>query len=156
MAKVKLLVMDVDGTMTDGCIYMGADGEVLKSFSVQDGYGIVHILPELGILPVVMTGRRSQIVERRAGELKIKHLYQGVADKLDLLKKLAAELQIAPEEIAFIGDDLIDMDCIRYCGVTACPADAVPEVLAEVNYICRRGGGKGAVREFIDWLKKTN
>ena len=107
--KIKYLVMDVDGTLTDGCIYMGAEGEVTKAFNCQDGYGIAQILPKLGIIPVIITGRKSQITERRAAELKITRLHQGVANKLPLLKALAAD----PDEIAYIGDDLNDLACIE-------------------------------------------
>lgn len=150
MSKIKMLVMDVDGTLTDGHIYIGADGEMMKAFNVQDGYAIAHILPEKGIVPVIITGRSSKIVERRAAELKISHLHQGVADKLSKLKEIAAELGINADEIAYIGDDINDLDCIRWCGLTACPADAVPVVRKSVDYVCKRNGGNGAVREFID------
>ena len=148
-----MLVMDVDGTLTDGRIYMGPDGEAMKAFHVQDGYGIAHILPALGITPVIITGRSSRIVEKRAEELQIRHLYQGVSDKLAQLKELSAAMQLAPEQIAYIGDDLNDLECIQFCGYTACPADAASEVLESVNYVCKREGGRGAVREIIDMLK---
>lgn len=148
--KIKMLVMDVDGTLTDGHIYVGAEGEVMKAFHVQDGYGIAHILPRFGITPVIITGRTSKIVEKRASELKIAHLHQGVADKLSKLKEVAAALAVAADEIAYIGDDVNDLDCIHYCGLTACPADAVPEVTGSVDYVCQRNGGRGAVREFMD------
>ena len=144
--------MDVDGTLTDGCIYIGPEGETMKAFHVQDGYGIVHILPTLDISPAIITGRSSRIVERRAGELRIEHLYQGVADKLSRLKELAAALGLEAENIAYIGDDSNDLECIRYCGISACPSDAVPEVLEAVSYVCKRAGGRGAVREFIGHL----
>jgi 3-deoxy-D-manno-octulosonate 8-phosphate phosphatase (KDO 8-P phosphatase) len=148
--KIKMLVMDVDGTLTDGCIYTGAEGEMMKAFHVQDGYAIAHVLPEKGIVPVIITGRSSKIMERRAAELKINHLHQGIADKLSKLEEVADVLGVAAEEIAYIGDDVNDLDCIRYCGLTACPADAVGAVRNAVDYICGRNGGSGAVREFID------
>jgi 3-deoxy-D-manno-octulosonate 8-phosphate phosphatase (KDO 8-P phosphatase) len=141
--RIKMLVMDVDGTLTDGHIYMGAEGEMMKAFHVQDGYAIAHILPEKGILPVIITGRCSKIVERRAAELKITHLHQGITDKLSKLKEIAALLGITADEIAYIGDDVNDLDCIRYCGLTACPADAVPVVCETVQYVCFRRGGRG-------------
>ena len=147
---IKMLVMDVDGTLTDGHIYIGAEGEMMKAFHVQDGYAIAHILPVKGIVPVIITGRSSKIVEQRAKELKIVHLHQGIADKLSKLKEVAAVLGVTADEIAYIGDDVNDLDCIRYCGLTACPADAVPVVRSSVKYICSRNGGSGAVREFID------
>ena len=151
--KIKLLVMDVDGTLTDGHIYISSGGEAMKAFHVQDGYGIAHILPELGITPVIITGRRSEIVAVRAAELNIHELYQGVSDKSAQLRAVAEKLGAAPEEIAYIGDDCNDLDCIRACGFTACPADAVPEVLAAVDYVCKKDGGRGAVREFIGEIR---
>ena len=150
--KIKMLVMDVDGTLTDGHIYIGAEGEIMKAFHVQDGYAIAHILPEKDIVPVIITGRNSKIVERRAAELKITHLYQGITDKLSVLKVVALELGAIADEIAYIGDDVNDLECIRYCGMTACPADAVPAVQKDVQFICSRNGGNGAVREFIEKL----
>lgn len=152
--KIKMLVMDVDGTLTDGCIYIGAEGEVMKAFNVQDGAGIVYQLPKMGIAPVIITGRKSEITARRAEELRIAHLYQGVGEKLPQLKLVAAQLGLEPEEVAYIGDDLNDMACMDWCGLSACPADAVPEVLEKAEYICKRSGGRGAVREFIDHLEK--
>ncbi len=152
MAKIKMLVMDVDGTLTDGHIYIGAEGEMMKAFHVQDGYAIAHILPEKGITPVIITGRKSKIVEKRAAELKIQHLHQGIMDKLSKLQEVAAELGVSAGEIAYIGDDVNDLDCIGFCGLTACPADAVPAVRDAADYICSRNGGSGAVREFIEKL----
>lgn len=148
--KIKMLVMDVDGTLTDGRIYVGAHGEVMKAFDVRDGYVIAHVLPVHGIVPVIITGRSSEIVAQRAKELKITELYQGVTDKLAKLREIATKHGVAPEEIAYIGDDLNDLPCIRYCSVTACPADAVPAVIGSVSYVCQHNGGRGAVREFID------
>ena len=150
--SIELLVMDVDGTLTDGRIYIGAQGEVMKAFDVRDGYAIAHILPQLGITPVIITGRSSAIVEQRAKELKITELYQGVADKLTKLNEVAEKFGVSADAVAYIGDDLNDLDCIRYCGITACPADAVPEVQNAVDYICNHDGGRGAVREFISFL----
>ena len=147
--KIKLLVMDVDGTLTDGKIYMGDNGEVMKAFNVKDGYAIAHMLPEMGIIPVVITGRKSKIVENRAKELGITELYQGVGDKLTQLKIVAEKYNASPEEIAYIGDDLNDLDCIEYCGVTACPLDAVEEVKRKVTFVCKKNGGEAAVRAFV-------
>ena len=152
---MKLLIMDVDGTLTDGRIYVGADGELMKAFDVKDGYGIIH-LEQHGITPVIITGRESEIVRKRASELGITELYQGVSDKLTQLKRIAEKYQAIPDEIAYIGDDLNDLDCIHYCGVTACPADALEDVKRCVDYVCNRNGGRGAVREFISLLLKKN
>ena len=145
--------MDVDGTLTDGKIYMGENGEVMKAFNVKDGYAIAHMLPEMGIIPVIITGRKSKIVENRAKELGITELYQGVGDKLAQLKIVAEKYNAAPEEIAYIGDDLNDLECIEFCGVTACPVDAVEKVKKTVNLVCNKKAGEGAVRDFIENIK---
>ena len=148
-SNIKLLVMDVDGTLTDGCIYCSGQGELLKAFNVKDGYAIAHILPKIGVIPVIITGRKSDIVRFRASELGIKELHQGITDKLTKLNEVAEKYNCSLENIAYIGDDLNDMSCIENCAVTACPADSVPEVLPKVDYICKNNGGRGAVREFI-------
>lgn len=155
MVNIKLFVMDVDGTMTDGHIYIAASGELMKAFDVKDGYAIYHMLPAHAIIPVIITGRSSEIVATRARELKITELYQGISDKLSKLKEIAEKYSASPEEIAYIGDDLNDLDCIAYCGYSACPADAVGEVLQAVKYVCKHNGGRGAVREFVAHLLET-
>jgi len=153
--SIKLFVMDVDGTLTDGHIYVGSDGEVMKAFNVKDGYAIVN-LPKLGIVPVIITGRSSDIVEARARDLKIQECYQGISDKLSKLKEVAEKYGASTQEIAYIGDDVNDLACIRYCGYTACPADALKEVKDSVDYVCATLGGKGAAREFIDRICAEN
>ncbi len=153
--SIKLLVMDVDGTLTDGHIYIGSNGELMKAFDVKDGYAIYHMLPANNITPVIITGRSSAIVAARAKELKITELHQGVSDKLAVLKEVAAKYNALPEEIAYIGDDLNDLDCMSYCGCTACPADAVDEVLETAKYVCTHNGGQGAVRDFVTHILKS-
>ena len=152
MKKIKLLVMDVDGTLTDGKIYMGENGEVMKAFNIKDGYAIANMLPEMGVIPVIITGRESLIVENRAKELGITELYQGIGNKLTQLKKVAEKYEASPEEIAYIGDDLNDLECIEYCGFSACPADAAEEVQTKSDYICKALAGEGVIREFIEVL----
>ena len=149
MKKIRMLVMDVDGTLTDGKIYIGAQGELMKAFNSKDGYGIVQFIRE-GKLPVIITGRESEIVKRRAEELGITELYQGVEDKLACLKSIAEKYNIPADEIAYIGDDMNDLTCMEYCGLTACPADAVSIVQEMVDFVCTRVAGDGAVREFLD------
>jgi len=151
--KIKMLVMDVDGTLTDGKIYIGSGGELMKAFNVKDGYGIVQARKD-GVLPVIITGRTSDIVAARARELKIEELHQGISDKLTKLKEIAENYDVQMDEIAYIGDDVNDLDCIKVCGCTACPADAVEEVKDYVNYVCQKNGGDGAVREFVHWFKQ--
>ncbi len=147
-----MLVMDVDGTLTDGRIYMGDQGEVMKAFDVHDGYAIAHILPEKGIIPVIITGRNSKIVECRAEELGIVEVYQGVMDKRSKLLDIAKEKGILEAEIAGIGDDVNDLPYLAICGLSACPRDAEDNVKEAVDYVCKRAGGRGAVREFIGFI----
>lgn len=152
MSRIKLLVMDVDGTLTDGKIYMGAEGEMMKAFDVKDGYGIAHILPRLGITPVIITGRRSGIVERRCAELGIAELYQGVGDKLEKLREVAEKHELSPGQIAYIGDDENDRACMEFAGLSACPSDADQSAVNAADYVCRAAGGRSAVREFIEYI----
>lgn len=147
--NIKMLVMDVDGTLTDGRIYIGPNGELMKAFDVKDGYAIAR-LRNYGIEPVIITGRKSEIVQERAKELNITELHQGVEDKLDKLKAIALTYKVKSDEIAYIGDDLNDLSCINYCGLTACPGDSIEQIKKSVNYVCKNNGGQGAVREFID------
>lgn len=150
---MKYLIMDVDGTLTDGKIYMGPNGEAFKVFSVKDGYAICNILPVLGMEPVIITGRSSAIVENRCKELGITKLWQGEKDKQQRMLWLTDN---HPEEVAYIGDDLNDlavMQLVAECGgVVACPGDAAEEVRGIAHYISPKNGGDGAVRDFIEWL----
>lgn len=149
--KVKIVVMDVDGTLTDGKIYIGSEGEIMKAFNVKDGYGITK-LNSLGIVPSIITGRKSDILTIRAKELKIREVYQGEDNKIEKLKELAIKYDCDFSEIAYIGDDENDIECMKCCGIKACPYDAVESVRKIVDFICTKNGGEGAVREFIDYL----
>lgn len=149
--KIKMLVMDVDGTLTDGKIYIGENGEIMKAFNVKDGYGIVSAKKQ-GIVPVIITGRQSKIVEERAKELGIEELYQGVRDKVEVLKGVADKYGILLDEVAYIGDDLNDLGCMEICGLTGCPGDAIVDVVDRVDYVCKCSGGCGAVREFVKYI----
>lgn len=150
--KIKLLVMDVDGTLTDGKINMGPEGELFKSFHIRDGYAINEMLPGHGIVPAIITGRTSKIVENRAKELHITELYQGRHDKLDTLKELMWKYDCQKENVAYIGDDILDIICMKECGLVGCPADACQQVKELSDYICTCKGGEGAVREFVEFI----
>ncbi len=152
--SIKLLVMDVDGTLTDGKIYMGKNGEVMKAFNIKDGYAIAHILPKMEIIPVIITGRTSKIVENRAKELGITELYQGIDNKLGVMLDVIRKYKCTKENVAYIGDDLPDIQCMKKCAMAGCPADAVQEVKEICQYICNKKAGCGAVREFIDRILK--
>lgn len=146
--RIKLLIMDVDGTLTDGKIYMSASGEAFKAFDIKDGYTI-YTLDKIGIVPVIITGRESLIVARRAEELKIKEIHQGIRDKLGKLKEVAARYNVTMDEIAYFGDDYNDVACMEICGFTGCPQDAEEEIKPKVDYICQAKAGSGALREFV-------
>jgi 3-deoxy-D-manno-octulosonate 8-phosphate phosphatase (KDO 8-P phosphatase) len=148
---IKIIAMDVDGTLTDGRIYVGGSGETMKAFSVKDGLGIEKAKGR-GLIPVVITGRCSDIVARRMFELGVGEVYQGVRDKTEVLRQVADRYGSGVDSAAFIGDDENDMDAIRICGLSACPADAAASVKNVVDYVCKTDGGKGAVREFIEYI----
>lgn len=152
MKKPLYFVMDVDGTLTDGKIYMGCNGEVCKAFNIKDGCGIHDILIPSGIIPVIITGRKSEIVFKRSQELGIREVYQGVSNKLEKLKGLVADLSV----VAYIGDDINDISCMNSVkkagGVIGCPKDAAKMVKDLVDYIAEHDGGDGAVRDFIEWI----
>lgn len=151
---LKYLIMDIDGSLTDGKIYMGTDGEVMKAFSVKDGYAVNFILKPAGITPVVLTARNSSIVQKRCEELGITDIYQGIINKVDVVKEIVGEYGLG--SCAFFGDDILDMKCMlpikEAGGIAGCPADAVKEVKAVADYICINKAGEGAFREFAEWL----
>lgn len=151
--KIKYFVMDVDGTLTDGKIYMGEDGELCKAFNIKDGYGICHLLPSIGAKPVIITGRKSKILENRCRELGITELYEGINNKLGLLAKISKG---NADQVAYIGDDLNDYECMQWIklsgGCVGCPSDAVKQVLNIADYVSTKKGGDGAVRDYIEWI----
>lgn len=152
---MRLLVLDVDGTLTDGAIYMGPDGEVCKRFSAKDGLGL-KLLQSAGVEIAILTGRRSRIVENRAAELGIARVVQGISEKPAALRQLAAETGVSLTETGYMGDDLNDLSAMYLCGVRACPADAVPEVREACQFVSDFPGGQGAVRQFCEaWLKSA-
>ena len=152
MQRIKALVIDVDGTLTDGKIYLSNNGELFKAFNVKDGYGIKNILPKYNVLPVVVTGRISEIVQKRCEELEIVHFFQGVKDKAACLSEFLEKQQLSFEEVAYIGDDDNDLLVMNECGVVGCPSDSSEGVKSIAQFISKKSGGNGAVREFIDWL----
>jgi 3-deoxy-D-manno-octulosonate 8-phosphate phosphatase (KDO 8-P phosphatase) len=150
-ARVRLLILDVDGVLTDGRLYYGARGEVLQSFHVRDGYGI-RALQTAGVEIAVISGRRSAAVVRRCRELGIRHLIQGAEDKLAAFAKLAARLKVRPAECACIGDDAPDVPLLRAVGLSYAVADAHADAKGAARYTTSRRGGSGAVREVCDRL----
>ncbi|HGY3147302.1 TPA: 3-deoxy-manno-octulosonate-8-phosphatase KdsC [Morganella morganii] len=150
-AKIRLLICDVDGVMSDGLIYQGNSGEELKAFNVRDGYGIRCLLTS-GVEVAIITGRNAKLLEDRANTLGITHLYQGQSDKLLAYRELLAKLAIRPGDVAYIGDDLIDWPVMAEVGLSAAVADAHPLLLPKADYVTQIAGGRGAVRELCDLI----
>ena len=150
-SKIKLVVLDVDGTLTDGGIYYDSQGNEMKRFDVKDGLGIL-VARKAGLEFSVITGRASPMVERRVKELGIKYLLQGVQKKYPALLELARNQNLSLEEIGYIGDDLNDLQCMEAVGFRACPSDAAAAVKAICNYVASVPGGHGAVRESLEYL----
>ena len=154
--RIKYLVLDVDGTLTDGKIYMGESGELMKAFNIKDGCGIRILLPKAEIVPVVITSRQSEIVQNRCRELGIDKLFQGVSDKVGKMLEFLAQNGATPGDVAYAGDDLNDLECmnlVKSCGgCIGVPSDACRQVKEIADYITVAKGGDGAVREFIEWL----
>lgn len=151
LARVRLLVLDVDGVLTDGRLFYGPKGELLKAFHVRDGHGIKQVAAA-GITVGIISGRKSAAVARRAKELGIRHVFQGVSDKLTVLRKLAKARGVSLEECACVGDDTPDAPILAAAGVGIAVADAHDDALKVANLITTRSGGQGAVREVCDWL----
>ncbi len=157
--------MDVDGTLTDGKIYMGVDGECLKAFDIKDGYALHTLLKENGIIPVIITARKSPMVEHRCKELGVTEIHQGVMNKLDCLKNIIENYSSSDNlfdfsKVAYIGDDLLDLQCMNPIkeagGLAGCPADAIQSVINASDYVASHKGGEGAVRDFVEYIIKYN
>jgi 3-deoxy-D-manno-octulosonate 8-phosphate phosphatase (KDO 8-P phosphatase) len=151
--RIKMILFDVDGVMTDGGIYYSADGLELKRFNVQDGYGVARAR-EQGLKIGMVSGRSTPIVETRAKELNVEDLFQDVADKLVVVPEIQKRHGLNEEEIAFMGDDLFDLPLLRAVGFSAAPSNARSKVRKAVDYVTEAEGGNGAVRELIDFILK--
>lgn len=154
-AKVlKLLVLDVDGVLTDGKLYLADSGEEIKAFNTLDGHGL-KMLKASGVDVAIITGRKSRLVEIRAKNLGIAHLFQGVEDKLSAFRELIGTLGLQPQQSAFMGDDLVDLPAMRRSGL-ALTVPAAPELVKQnAHYVCQRSGGDGAVREVCELIMQA-
>ena len=145
----KLVITDIDGVWTDGGMYYTAEGDVMKKFSVRDGWGVA-MLCRHGIETVIMTGEDTKIVLQRAKKLRIECCFIGVENKLELTQEFCDELRISLEDVAFIGDDINDLPLLRAVGFSAAPAGASDYIRREVDYVTNTPGGQGAFREFVE------
>lgn len=148
---IRLLLLDVDGVLTDGRLYYSDEGIESKTFNTKDGLGI-RLVQKAGVMTGIITARQSRLVARRAEELDMDHIRQGARNKLEELKSILSETGLKPYQVCYMGDDLIDLSLLTRVGLAACPADAVESVKEICHFISRRPGGDGAVREICDLI----
>jgi 3-deoxy-D-manno-octulosonate 8-phosphate phosphatase (KDO 8-P phosphatase) len=153
--NIRLIVFDVDGVMTDGTLFLGDDGQEYKGFNSLDGHGL-KMLKGTGVELAIITGRSSKVVEMRAANLGIEHVYQGCHDKLTPLKELLAKLGVAPENAAFMGDDVVDLPPMRHCGMAFTVPHAPSLVKERAHYITHTPAGHGAVREVCELVMQAH
>lgn len=152
--KVRLVIFDVDGVLTDGCLFVGDDGQEYKAFSSLDGHGM-KMLKSSGVELAIITGRTSRVVALRAHNLGISHLHQGVEDKLATFRQLIDTLQLTPDQCAFMGDDVVDLPVMRRCGLALCVPAAPPLVKQHAHYVTTLPGGRGAAREACELIMQA-
>ena len=153
-ACVRLMIFDVDGILTDGSLHYGADGELIKTFNVLDGHGI-KLLQHSGVATAIISARKSDIVAKRAADLGIRHLFQGVHDKRTAFEELLAATGIAADACGFVGDDVIDLPILMRVKFAASVPNAHPEVKSRVHFVTQAGGGRGAARELCDFILRA-
>lgn len=151
LRQIRLFATDVDGVLTDAGMYYAESGDEWKKFNTRDGMGI-KLLQKAGFITAIVTQERTKIVARRAEKLAIPELHQGVMDKLSLIREMAGRHGLSLSEVAYIGDDVNDLESLRAVGFSAAPADGMPVVCEAVDYVCRKKGGEGAVREIVELL----
>jgi len=152
--KIKLLIMDVDGVLTDGRIIYANSGDELKFFDVTDGMGLA-LFSRAGLKSAILTAKKSKIISKRAKDIHIDRVYQSAFKKSEAFRKILDDFKVSPEEVCFIGDDVIDIPVLKRVGLAVSVPNAVPEVKDEAHYITKKKGGHGAVREVIDMILKV-
>jgi YrbI family 3-deoxy-D-manno-octulosonate 8-phosphate phosphatase len=152
--NIRLFATDVDGVLTDAGMYYSESGDEWKKFNTRDGMGI-KLLQKAGLITAIVTQERTKLVARRGEKLAIPEVHQGVMDKLSLVREMASRHGLTLEQVAYIGDDINDLETLKAVGFSATPADGMPEIMAEVDYVCHKKGGEGAVREVVELLLKA-
>jgi 3-deoxy-D-manno-octulosonate 8-phosphate phosphatase (KDO 8-P phosphatase) len=152
--KIKAILTDVDGVLTDGGIYFSSNGEEIKKFNVKDGQ-IVSFLQQENIFVGIITGRKSSIVETRVEELNLDYFQQGIANKFNSFKLFQIKFNLKNSEIAYIGDDINDIPIFKKCGLSATPKDSRKYIKKHVDYVTKSNGGKGAFRDFADFILES-
>jgi YrbI family 3-deoxy-D-manno-octulosonate 8-phosphate phosphatase len=151
LSQIRLFATDVDGVLTDAGMYYAESGDEWKKFNTRDGMGI-KLLQRAGIITAIVTQERTKLVARRAEKLTIPELHQGVMDKLTVIREMAARHGFSLKQVAYIGDDVNDLEALKAVGFSASPADGLPAIVAAVDYVCKKKGGEGAVREIIEMI----
>jgi len=154
LKNIKVLVMDVDGVLTDGKIIVDSNGVESKNFDVQDGLGIVF-LKQCGIKTAIISARQSEVVKFRAGDLKIDQVFVGVYPKISAYEEMLKNFGVSDEEVCFIGDDVVDLSVLKRVGFAVAVDNAVFEVKKQADYVTKRSGGHGAVREVVELILKA-
>ncbi len=149
--QIKLVLTDVDGVLTDGGVYYGPEGEVMKRFNIRDGMGVER-LRAVGVDVGIITGEKSESVKRRAEKLHIEILHLFCKDKIAVFDEICSEYGYSPSEIAYIGDDVNDYEVMQRVGLSATPADGLPQIQEIARYVCTQRGGNGAFREFAEFI----
>ncbi|HUJ88174.1 MAG TPA: HAD family hydrolase [Burkholderiales bacterium] len=153
-SRVRLMIFDVDGVLTDGRLWYGPAGEALKAFHTLDGHGI-KMLAQSGVVPAILSGRRSQAVAQRAAELGVEHVLQGIEDKRSAYAALLAQLGMQAEATGYAGDDVMDLPVLVRCGLACAPREAPQSVRQRVHYVCESPAGAGAVREICEFVMRA-
>jgi len=154
LSRIKMLLLDVDGVLTDGRVIINDSGEETKAFDVRDGHGL-KLLQRAGLEVGIITGRSSRVVAHRMGELGIELVYQGVKNKREPFDEILDRFQLSPQQVAYVGDDVVDLPILRRVGFAATVADACPDLFDLVDFVSSRPGGRGAVREICEMLLKA-
>jgi len=151
LKRIRLFATDVDGVLTDAGMYYSESGDEMKKFNTRDGMGI-KLLQKAGIITALVTQERTKLVAWRGEKLMIPEVHQGVMDKLSLVREMAQRHGLSLDEVAYMGDDVNDVETLKAVGFSATPADGMPQAIAEVDYVCAKKGGEGAVREIVEMI----
>ncbi|MBT7618569.1 MAG: HAD hydrolase family protein [Calditrichaeota bacterium] len=153
-AKIKMIALDNDGVLTDGKVWVDSDGQESKAYNMQDGFGVI-LGRQAGIIFAIITGIKTRIVESRAERLRIEEVHEGLTEKAEILEGIAKKYNLILDQIAYMGDDLIDLRAMKIAGLGTCPANAQPDVKNGADWISTHDGGKGAVRELVELILKA-
>ncbi|MBU4486349.1 MAG: HAD hydrolase family protein [Candidatus Delongbacteria bacterium] len=154
--EIKLVILDVDGAMTDSMVYYSSNGELIKAFSVKDGFFLKHVCPEMGLKFAIISGGFAEIIKKRAEVLGIEDVYFGFVNKAEAYNEIKNKYSLGNDEIAYFGDDWFDWSAMKFAGLKGSPSDAAPEIKERADFVTASKAGKGAVREFLEFILKRD